>query len=110
MSYNGNAKMYPTDIDTLQQASKKGCINPMTFDNEVWRQLSTIVPEVKDYYWISSLGKIYSARYGFCMVADMNQPRFKYPRIILSCKDCTNRAYLIEQLYAKAFGKLLIKS
>lgn len=95
--------MYQVDINKLQEAQYKKLIWPVAFYDEAWVQLSLVVPEVNDYYWISSYGRIYSARYKYCLIADMNQTR--YPTVVLSCKDGShNKRFKIQYLYQRAFN------
>lgn len=40
---------------------------PMVFNDEVWIQISSFIPEVEDRYWVSNYGRVYDSRNNYCI-------------------------------------------
>lgn len=45
---------------------------PFSLPNEFFRQVSQFIPDVEDYYWISSWGRLYNARSGYLVPFSIN--------------------------------------
>ena len=75
---------------------------PMIFDNEEFVQISSFIPEVKDYYWISNFGRIYSSWGDCCLLNDLVR---ECTHTTLSKKNNTSQVYDIRELYYQAFGR-----
>ena len=94
---------YQMDINKLQESQYKKMIWPVAFTDEYWIQLSLVIHEVNDYYWVSTYGRIYSARYGYCLIADLNQS--KYPTVVLSCKDgIHSKRFKVQEIFQRVFN------
>ena len=39
------------DNDKMRKASHRGTINPLYFENEIWINLTKVIPELKPYYY-----------------------------------------------------------
>ena len=88
----------------LQESYYKSLVWPLIYQDEKWIQISSFLPDVRDYYWISSYGRVYSAAVGYCIVP--YKTNSGYLRISLQLKDgsANNEIYIgIHKLVAMGF-------
>lgn len=90
--------------DDMRNANYRGgLISPMIYPAEVWVQVSSILPFVNDYYYISTYGRVYSAKSKCYLTTDLNQT--KYKSIVFTCKDRElSKRICLQELFQKAFG------
>lgn len=79
-------KINPEEINQqfLQESQYRKLVWPIIYEDENWVQISSFLPQVKDYYWVSNYGRIYSAAVGYCIIPCITNG---YQRIALQLKD-----------------------
>lgn len=60
--------IYTQDQMRESQYKKSNLINPFIFYNEAWIQISSILEDIDDRYWISNYGRVFDTNIGCCMV------------------------------------------
>ena len=85
----------------MREADYRKYVSPMIYDDEKFVQLSIMIPEIKDYYWISNKGRIYSSYNDSCLATDLVR---LYTHTTLSMKNGTSKVFDIRELYYQAFG------
>lgn len=89
--------------EVMRNADYRKYTTPFYYPDEKWIQVSTIIPAVNDYYWISDHGRVYSAKFNSCLMADLNNRR--YSSILLTCKDSVSIRVSLQELFKRGFGK-----
>ena len=88
--------------DRMRESDYSKYVSPMVFTNERFVQISSFIPEVKDYYWISDKGRIYSSWSNTCLLSDLVR---ECTHVTLSMKADVAKVFDIRKLYYQAFGK-----
>lgn len=91
-----------TTHEHMREAEYRKYVFPIVYEDEKFVQISSIISEVKDYYWISNLGRIYSG-YGDNFIASDLLTYHTHTK--LSRKDGTSKVYDIREIYYQAFNK-----
>ena len=92
--------------DVMRKADYRKYSTPFYYPDEQWIQVSTIYPAVNDYYWISDHGRVYSAKFNACLMADLNNG--KYSSILLTCKNSVSVRISLQVLFMRGFGRNII--
>ena len=88
--------------ERMRESDYRTIVTPMSFNDERFVQISGFFPEIKDYYWISNCGRIYSSFGDHCLLNDLAR---ECTHVVLCNKNGTSQAYDIRELYYQAFGK-----
>ena len=94
-------------IEILQNSDYRKYTTPFVYEDEQWIQISQVYPIISDYYWASNKGRIYSSRYGHCLVADMNDLNYvsNYNHVVLRCKDEKHSERIpLKEFFHRCFG------
>lgn len=92
----------------MQESGYKDMIIPwpVTFYDEVFIQISTFMPQVKDRYWVSNFGRVYDAESGYCLIPLVKQTGYNIVNLHTH-KELTNgnksMLYPIHRLVCMAF-------
>lgn len=63
----------PTMLHATFNPSVSNLYYPFSLPNEFFRQVSQFFPDVVDYYWISSWGRLYNAKTGYLVPFSVNK-------------------------------------
>ena len=97
-------RMKPRDTrqEHMRESNYRTIINPIIFEDEKFIQISKFNPAIKDYYWISNYGRIYSSYMNYCLLNDLSRG---YTHTTLSKKDGTSQVFDLRVLYFQAFNR-----
>ena len=76
--------------------------NPLIFLDEVWVQCYINIPYLRDYYWVSSYGRMYSGISG-CIINPTVEPETGYCRITLMTNDGREVRRSIHRIVMESF-------
>ena len=88
--------------DRMRESNYRKYTTPMSFSDEKFIQISSFVPNVKDYYWISNYGRMYSSYIDRFMETDLARER---THTVLSMKNGTSEVFDMRELYYQAFSR-----
>lgn len=88
--------------ERMQSSRYRNIIRPMSFEDEKFVQISKFIPAVKDYYWISNYGRIYSSFVDASIMQDLARG---CTHTTFRKKDGTSQIYDLRDIYYQAFGK-----
>lgn len=97
-----NIKIRNTTQSHMRESQYSKIMNPMVFSDEKFVQISKFIPTIKDYYWISNYGRIYTSYKDCSLLQDLARG---YTHTTLSKKDGTSQVYDIRELYYQAFNQ-----
>jgi len=88
--------------ERMQSSNYRKFVSPMSFSDEKFIQISTLIPEIKDYYWISNHGRIYTRFSDSLLSSDLVRER---THTTFSLKNNSSKVFDIREIYYQAFGK-----
>lgn len=88
--------------DRMRESTYKKYDVPISFSDEKFVQISNFIPTVRDYYWISNFGRVYTSHQDCLMENDLSRER---THTTLRLKDDTSKSFDLRELYYQAFGK-----
>lgn len=86
----------------MSSLTSKKCKQPIYYANELWANCSSVFPELKDWYFISNFGRIYSSHSDILM--NQNIDPNGYYRITLMKNDGKSTRKSVHRLVLTAFN------
>lgn len=90
--------------DDMIRACKRNCINPVIFLDEQFVQISIYIPEVQDYYYISTYGRIFSQITGFIYGTSITNAGYEY--VTLCTKYKCVKGFSVHRLVMLCFNPI----